>query len=219
MDQDYLQQLIDNTDWLPGPSNIFNAFTLPLTNTNAILLGESPYPRAESANGYAFWDAAVKEIWSDTGLSKKVNRATSLRHFIKMLLVADAKLTPTDTTQDAIAAIDKTNYVQTLDELFNNFLGSGILLLNASLVLSNRSVRQESKAWQPFIAQIFVELAMQKPGISLILLGNFAKSLDHLIPKNTFNRLEAEHPYNSTFIHNQDILSYFQPLQLLKIPS
>ena len=44
------------------------------------------------ANGYAFWDAAVNELWSDNGLSKAVNRATSLRNFIKMLLVTEGAL-------------------------------------------------------------------------------------------------------------------------------
>src|SRR3989338_10453380 len=51
--------------WLPGPEKIFNAFCLPLAKTKYILYGESPYPRAASANGFAFWDGAVKEIWSE----------------------------------------------------------------------------------------------------------------------------------------------------------
>lgn len=54
MDKKYLDSLAQSSDWLPGPENIFNAFSLPLDNVNYVLFGESPYPRRESANGYAF---------------------------------------------------------------------------------------------------------------------------------------------------------------------
>ncbi|MBX9704823.1 MAG: uracil-DNA glycosylase, partial [Gammaproteobacteria bacterium] len=125
MDQNYLQHLSDNPDWLPGASNILNAFSLPLDKTRYILFGESPYPRAQSANGYAFWDAAVTEIWSTQGFSKPVNRATSLRNFIKMLLVADNALSLNDTSQPAISKIDKSIYISKLDDLFNHIQESG----------------------------------------------------------------------------------------------
>src|SRR3989344_708271 len=84
VDPDYLEKLYNNSQWLPGHAKIFNAFTLPVDQVNYILFGESPYPRAHSANGYAFWDAAVTDLWSPIGLSKAVNRATSLRNMIKM---------------------------------------------------------------------------------------------------------------------------------------
>ncbi|MCD8542804.1 MAG: hypothetical protein LRY69_05290 [Gammaproteobacteria bacterium] len=93
MDEQYLEFLLSDTRWLPGMDKVFNAFMLPFEQVNYILLGESPYPRAASANGYAFWDQSVGEIWSTNGLSKSVNRATSLRNFIKMLLVAAKKNT------------------------------------------------------------------------------------------------------------------------------
>ena len=102
---------------------IFNAFTQPLDNTRYILYGESPYPREASANGFAFWDAAVGEVWFAQGLSKSVNRATSLRNFFKMLLTAE----PVPAPQQRI---------QTLAQLFNNFHQQGFLLLNFNLSLS-----------------------------------------------------------------------------------
>ncbi|NLC28154.1 MAG: uracil-DNA glycosylase, partial [Campylobacteraceae bacterium] len=67
------------TKWLAPFSS------LPLKKTKAILFGQDPYPRYESATGYAFIDGAVEEIFSSSGFSKKVNRATSLRNFFKML--------------------------------------------------------------------------------------------------------------------------------------
>ena len=86
MDPLYLQELQQKKEWLPGNKNIFNAFSLPLTSVNYVLFGESPYPRIDSANGYAFWDAAIHELWSETGFNKKVNRATSFRNILKMSL-------------------------------------------------------------------------------------------------------------------------------------
>src|SRR5690242_3606123 len=83
VDTTYLKNIASFSDWLPGANKIFSAFSIPIDQVNYILLGESPYPRAHSANGYAFWDAAVNKLWSDKGLSKEVNRATSLRNIIK----------------------------------------------------------------------------------------------------------------------------------------
>ena len=41
-----------------------------------VLFGESPYPRAQSANGYAFWDAAANSLWAEEGgLHQLLNRA------------------------------------------------------------------------------------------------------------------------------------------------
>src|SRR5262245_7286900 len=113
MDSSYISSLARSSNWLPGPNSIFNAFSLPLDHVNYVLFGESPYPRQESANGYAFWDASVNELWSATGLSKKVNRATSMRNILKMLLIAEGLLDKQQTSQEAIARIDKTHLVQT----------------------------------------------------------------------------------------------------------
>ena len=108
---------------------------MPVAQTHYVLFGESPYPRAKSANGYAFWDAAVTDLWSESGLSKAVNRATSLRNIIKMLLVAEGKLTLVHTGQADIAKLDKTGLIATNAELFQQFLTHGFLLLNATPVL------------------------------------------------------------------------------------
>lgn len=130
----YLTELAQNESWLPGPQNIFNAFSLPLAKTRYILFGESPYPRKQSANGYAFWDKAVTQLWSEQGLSKPVNRATSLRNFIKMLLITHGLLTPVNTSQAAISAVPKNGLVQTAADLFENMQKHGILLDRKSVV-------------------------------------------------------------------------------------
>lgn len=216
MDPVYLQQLETQTNWLPGKQNIFNAFNLPLDNTRYILLGESPYPRASSANGYAFWDAAVDSIWSEKGLSKSVNRATSLRNFIKMLMLCNNTLSSDNLTQPAIAVVDKQGWVNTLSELFQNLLDEGFLLLNASLALSELSVSKESRYWQPFLFSLLRETTQISSSIQLILLGNIAKKLEPILSELNCQILIAEHPYNISFMHNMAVQNFFKPFNLLK---
>lgn len=215
VDESYLRALTENGDWLPGANRLFNAFSLPLGDTRYILFGESPYPRADSANGYAFWDAAVHEIWSETGLSKAVNRATSLRNFVKMLLVAEGRLDD-DMSQGAIAKLDKSAYIQSCDGLFDNLINRGFLLLNASLVLSTSAVAKDAKAWRPFMAAVIAGLHQYHPQVKLILFGKIAEAILDLPYAREFDALIAEHPYNLTFIHNPKVLDFFRPLHLLQ---
>jgi uracil-DNA glycosylase len=218
MDAAYLSHLSQNTAWLPGPEKIFNAFTLPLDKVNYVLFGESPYPRRASANGYAFWDAAVGDIWSSSGLSKQVNRATSLRNIIKMLLVAEGALDPQMTSQEAIASLNKTSFIQTNDEFFNHLLTQGFLLLNATPVLKdNGAPQKDARAWLPFMRELLICLLEQRPQVRFILLGRIASTIDELIPGHQQHNLYAEHPYNISFITNPEVLDFFRPLHLLKL--
>lgn len=211
MDSHYLNELADS-DWLPGKKALLNAFSQPLTATTTILFGESPYPRAESANGYAFWDGRVGSIWSDTGLSKEVNRATSLRNMIKMLLLARGDLS-NDFSQHAIALVDKTRLVKNLSQLFNNFINNGIMLLNASLVLSSHKVAYDAKHWQVFMDSLLQQLTEVKPSLNLLLFGKVATRIHNI---ENFTCVIAEHPYNISFITNQVVIDFFKPLDLLR---
>ena len=90
---DYLASVADD-HFLPNGGRVFAAFTQPINAVHYVLVGEGPYPRPDSATGVCFMDGAVGKLWCDSGLSKPVNRATSLRNFMKMLLVAGGQLQP-----------------------------------------------------------------------------------------------------------------------------
>lgn len=212
---DYKRNLLENPNWLPGPNAVFNAFSLPLPQLKVILFGESPYPRAISANGYAFYDASVGSLWSETGFSKAVNRATSLRNILKMLLLAEGVLCADNLSQSAIAALDKSKFIQTLPQLFTALEQHGFLLLNASLVLSDKPVQVDSKAWQPFMAKLLTLIAEYAPKTELLLWGRLAQVIDNFPASRYFRRHYAEHPYNLSFITNPTVLAYFKPLHLL----
>ena len=211
MDNNYLESLLTVDQWLPGVNHLFAAFSLPLSQLRYVLLGESPYPRVASANGYAFWDNAVGSLWSPQGLSKEVNRATSLRNWIKMMLIARGDL-DSNTSQQAIAQVDKSDLIQTAEELFKGMMARGILLLNATLVYDEGKVPYHARHWKPFMSSILEQLALIKPTVELILFGKIAET----IPQDKLPLgLVVEHPYNISFITNQRVIEFFQPLDLL----
>jgi len=215
LEEEYRCFLEENNGYIPDRENYLNAFkTLPKEKVNYILFGQDPYPRMESASGYAFIDAKVQNIFSDQGLSKEVNRATSLRNFMKMALVARGDLSLEDLSQGAIAAIDKTVLISSIEELRKHFEGNGVLLLNTALVFTDKKSSQKHvKAWRPFIKSLLHSLEKQHP--KLILFGTHAKALKKNLPLENFETIELEHPYNHTFIGNPKALDLFGPMKLL----
>ena len=211
MDASYLKVLEHSQDWLPGPEAVLAAFTRSPSSMRYVLVGESPYPRVASANGYAFWDASVGSIWRETGLSHMVNRATSFRNFMKMLLHARGDLSD-DFSQPAIARLDNTRYHQTAEALFTGLMNQGFLLLNASLVYQAKKVAYHARHWAPFMRYFLDRLALDKPQTKLILFGRIAEKL----PEYTrFPCVVAEHPYNLSFITNPDVINFFKPMDVL----
>ncbi|MCX7221255.1 MAG: uracil-DNA glycosylase [Burkholderiales bacterium] len=225
----YLDSLQEGA-FLPDAGRLFAAFALPLTSVNYVLVGEGPYPRAESATGVCFMDGAVRELWSkdaQAGLSKKVNRATSLRNFIKMLLVADARLDASNTTLLAMAAVANTarlpgsDLIQDLAELQDNLGKQGFLLLNASLVFRPEvAPAKDALAWRVFLQAVFAALDQlqkneQGKKILLVLWGKIAEQIKHIPASAQLASICSEHPYNLSFISNQVMQDFFAPMHLL----
>ena len=216
MDPSYREFLENNTSYFPTKTNYFNAFTtLPRDKVKYILFGQDPYPRKESAGGYAFIDEKVQTLFSQTGLSKEVNRATSLRNFVKMSLVARGDLEKEDTSQEAISQIDKHLLIDSIDALRMNFEKNGVLLLNTALIFSDKkSSVKHVKAWRPFIESLLKDLEEDAP--KLILFGTHAKELKKRLPLEKFETIEVEHPYNHSFISNEKALKLFGSMHLLE---
>jgi len=214
LDEDY-RNFIETGDFIPARSKIFNAFkTLAKSKVKYILFGQDPYPREKSATGHAFIDGAVERIFSEKGLSKEVNRATSLRNFVKMALVADGLLECNDFSQEAIAKIDKTSLIDSIDELRCNFEKSGVLLLNAALLFENKKASNyHAKSWRPFMRVLLEKL---DEDVELILFGKLAKMIQKIPQSQRFLHHEMEHPYNHTFILNPKAQELFGPMKLLQ---
>lgn len=225
-DSDYLRTL-EGSHFLPTGGRLFAAFTLPLEGVRYVLVGEGPYPREQSATGVCFMDGAVEGIWSEKGLSKQVNRATSLRNFVKMLLVADGMLSADQATGEAVARASLqaraigSPLIQTLTELQANLTRHGFLLLNASLVFRpDVAPLKDARAWQPFlrvVLQALLDAAHHAGGTppTLVLWGKIAEQLHALQVAERFPKAVSEHPYNLSFIGNGAMQALFRPMRLL----
>lgn len=214
--------------FLPTQGRLFAAFMQPLGCVRYVLVGEGPYPREQSATGVCFMDGAVESLWSEKGLSKQVNKATSLRNFMKMLLVAAGILSEGETSGDALADVSLkaraigSPFIQTLTELQANLTARGFLLLNASLVFRpDVAPVKDARAWQPFLQAVLAALAANAEEIgaelpTLVLWGKIAEQLNALESTAAFPRAVSEHPYNLSFIANATMQSLFGPMDLLR---
>ena len=224
----YLDDLAKD-DFLPTQGRLFAAFSQPMDAVRYVLIGEGPYPREESASGYCFMDAAVRDIWAEGGLSKQVNRATSLRNFVKMLLVADGTIAAEKTGSEAMKKVsamalsESSAYIRTLAEMQDTMLANGFLLLNAALVFrAHVPVPKETRAWQPFMVTVLDALAKSRKGADrlpvLILWGKMAEKLVSMPFASSYRCVASEHPYNLSFIQNTDMQNLFKPMRLLFKP-
>ena len=226
-DPDYLPVLAADS-YLPTGGRLFAAFAQPLNAVRYVLIGEGPYPREKSATGVCFMDGAVESLWSEQGLSKQVNRATSLRNFIKMLLVADGQIAIEQTTGAAMVHVSQkarasgSPFIQTLTEMQGNLVRHGFLLLNAALVYRPHvPPKKEARAWQPFLQEVLAALATYADATgkalpTLVLWGKVAEQLNTLPLYTRFPKALSEHPYNLSFIANQNMQALFGPMHLLK---
>ncbi|MDB5840029.1 MAG: putative uracil glycosylase [Herminiimonas sp.] len=225
-DPDYLPALAADT-YLPTGGRMFAAFRQPLDKVRYVLVGEGPYPRPESATGVCFMDGAVDSLWSEKGLSKQVNRATSLRNFMKMLLVTEGELSLGETSGEALTAVAVkvraagSSFIQTRSELQDSLTQRGFLLLNATLVYrAHVPPLKEARAWLPFLQTVLTALAShadrkKRPPPTLVLWGKIAEVLSALPANALFPKAISEHPYNLSFIANQTMHNLFGPMRLL----
>ena len=165
-------------------------------------------------------DGAVGSLWCEGGLSKPVNKATSLRNFMKMLLVAEGRLSADSTGGPAMAPVAANagtdGSIQTLAHLQENLIAEGFLLLNASLVFRRHvAPALDAKAWLPFLQTVLEALIDTAP--TLVLWGRIAEQLRKLPESERLPQLVSEHPFNLSFIQHPGMQALFRPMQLLKL--
>jgi len=213
---EYRKFLEEDKGYFPTFSNFLNAFhTLSLEKTKYILFGQDPYPRVESASGYAFIDKNVQNIFTEKGFSKEVNRATSLRNFLKMLLLSEGYLRSDDLSQNAISKIPKDKFIDSIDELRVNLENNGVLLLNTALIFTcKEETKLHVKEFRVFMQRLLCRIP--EKDIELILFGSMAKDIKKRLPASLeFKTVETLHPYNIGFIHDLKVWDTFKPMHLL----
>lgn len=206
MDPAFLNDLQRRPHWLPGKTRCLRALAAPLAQAQVVWLGESPYPRAASATGLCFHDGAVGELFSaDGALSKTVNRATSLRNWMKAWFVAMGRLDAADTAAAAIRRMDKRGLIRRLDALFMRGQQQGWIWLNAGLSLDPMQPKTaQITPWNPLVTAVLK--AVSDRGGQIVLLGRFS----HRFAPEVNAPLITEHPYNVSFIHNAAMRSFLR---------
>ena len=213
--KEYQAFILSDKSYFPDIDNFLNAFKLSLSQTKYILFGQDPYPRRESAIGYAFIDGNVKALYGKNGLSTEVNRATSLRNFMKMAFVCEGELKD-DFSKEAVIMIDKTPYIDSIMILKDNFEKNGVLLLNMALIFTTKEEsKKHVKIWNAFVKTLLNELEDKK--IELILFGEMAKVLEKFDEAKRFTKHSMPHPYNIGFITDKRAHKLFKPMRLLRV--
>ena len=182
MSSSYVESLRGNpSGWLPGPGKCLRAFCVPVDQVNVVWMGESPYPRRESATGLSFQDGRVDELFRPNGkLSKNVNKATSLRALLKAWFVATGRLSPDKTSAADVKEMkDRGGVISKLPELFDRGRERGWLWLNAGLSLFVTGDDGDKDAqvleWQPFVKHVLREVTTKANPATCVLLGQRAQ--------------------------------------------
>ena len=201
MDGDFLNCLNTDRNWLPGVERCFAAFTIPRDHVQVVRLGESPYPRSESAAGFSFYDAAIDPIFrSDGRLTVEINKATSLRNILKAWFIAIDRLQINRTSSNDIRCMNREGLITNLRELFCRGTRAGWLWLNAGLSLrTDDTIPPQIDAWYPLIECILRDVSRR--GATTVLLGEFSRRFGCLV-----NGPEcAPHPRVESFVRCENI--------------
>lgn len=157
----------------PSPENIFRAFTLcSLRDCKCIMIGQDPYP----------------------DLYKGKRRATGI-------LFGNDKDIPEDKISPSLSVIKEAciNYELPHQEvIFDNTLESwakqGILMLNYSLTCKMGMPDSHVLYWFEFMNKLIINLSKYKTGLTYVLFGSRAMSLERYIDKVNNSIIEEAHP-------------------------
>jgi len=177
---------------------------VPRECVKAVWLGESPYPRRESANGFSFWDANIQCVFRDSGeFSVGVNKATSLRNLFKAWFVATKRLQKDATSKNHIRDMPKNGLVMNFPEVFKNGLREGWLWLNAGLSLYTGSNAEEKDVqicrWLPVVESVLQDASRR--GAEVVLLGTKARKFE----RNVDNPITFVHPRMEDFVGDKKV--------------
>ncbi|KAL3931150.1 MAG: hypothetical protein SGPRY_001249, partial [Prymnesium sp.] len=125
----------------------------PPSGWQLISVGQSPYPRIESATGIAHFDNALKS-WGD----KQLGKCTTMRCIVKAAAMHKYGVAK-ETKVDALRVLLKKQRSVPPAEWFQAVLSQGVLLINAALTMipgdgKRVDVSEHTKFWQPVLEAI-----------------------------------------------------------------
>lgn len=163
--------LVEKTNYLPHPSNVFNCFSLPFDKVKVVILGQDPYHTKGMAHGYAF----------SVLPTHKGRTPPSLANIRKVV---------ESTTQSKMTKDDLRAWVE-----------RGVLLLNTCLTVEEGKAgsHSEKMGWESLTFSVLKAL-QAKGGVHFVFLGNHAKEFFACADiDNSFDHLLEEKPYNKRY--------------------
>lgn len=201
LDEASLAELEEDPAWLPGVDRCFAAFSIPRCDVRVVWLGESPYPRKESATGLSFQDGSVCEIFRCDGrLAVRINKATSLRNVLKAWFVATDRLDVGRTSFAHVKRMDRNGLVACLADIFDRGRQNGWLWLNAGLSLRpSRAKAAQIRMWEPLVSAVLRDVSCRRARVAL--MGRFAERFEAAC----CDPICSVHPRCEDFMANEDV--------------
>lgn len=164
-----LMILIDKNTVTPSYENILRVFTeLKPSDVRVVILGQDPYPTANTAIGLSF------------AVSEQSKIPQSLRNMIIEM----------GRTHDVTINCDNIDSYKTLSHLVDQ----GVMLLNTVLTTDiGKSNAHKYMGWQSFIIDTMRSFNTKYPNVVYLCLGNQASDMVAKI-KNVANVVQVGHP-------------------------
>ena len=151
------ERVDDDKRFTPILKNVFTAFEqCPYDNLKVVMIGSTPYPGAEIADGMAF------------SCSKSNKPEPALRVMFQNL---ETTMYPDGYKWD----YDLTRWAK-----------QGVLLLNTSLTCDLGTGITHQDIWNPFIIALFDMLATYNTGIAFVFMGKKAKAWHKNVTNNNY---------------------------------
>lgn len=177
----------------PRRQDIFNVFDMPIDKVNVVILGQDPYPTANSATGYSF------EVRDYTDWNQSTNNR-SLTNILKELYFCHkgSLLSIGDVRRE----IRSKNFdVFSPNVLFEEWRKRGVFLLNTALTCESGKPNSHIFIWNCFIRNVIVEISKSDKEVIWLLWGENARRFKQEIsffPKNSI--FENPHPSKAEFV-------------------
>jgi uracil DNA glycosylase len=173
---------------IPTREHTFRALNgLPPDEWRVTIIGQDPYPRAESAVGVAFYDGKIKD-WKNA-------MSPSFRNLVKNALYCKGHLQADSKVGEMRSQLRKLRVLQP-PEWFEHTMAQGVLWLNTSLTFSSKDkteLDKHTKFWRPIMVQIFVYVTLYVVAVILICCGVtlYGLSVSHTVSPHTISLLNS----------------------------
>ncbi len=179
----YKYFFFDDNKFFPDINNRFNAVnSIKFDNTiKIVVFGQDPYPRMESATGYAFWDGKIKS-WENP-------LSPSFRNIIKSVLINEGFAVRENKIKE-LRKIIKKNNIFSPDDFFKNSIENGVVWLNASLTFESKKqtdLNKHLKFWKPIIEKVIITILKNSKNTIFVFWGGKSLKFQKFISDTEFN--------------------------------